>query len=51
MVSQSTDIVVRRLRVQAMGMLTDKVFFIFNSGKIILISLKIQVHQTRRYLF
>jgi hypothetical protein len=28
-----------------MGMLTDKVFFIFNSGKII-ISLKIQVHQT-----
>jgi hypothetical protein len=34
-VSQSTDIVVRRLRVQAMGMLTDKVFFIFNSGKII----------------
>jgi hypothetical protein len=25
-VSQSTDIVVRRLRVQAMGMLTDKVF-------------------------
>jgi hypothetical protein len=49
-VSQSTDIVVRRLRVQAMGMLTDKVFFHIQSGKIILISLKIQVHQTRHYL-
>jgi hypothetical protein len=32
-VSQSTDIVVRRLRVQAMGMLTDKVFFHIQIGQ------------------
>jgi hypothetical protein len=33
-VSQSTDIVVRRLRVQAMGMLTDKVFIQFGQNNI-----------------
>jgi hypothetical protein len=49
-VSQSTDIVVRRLRVQAMGMLTDKVFHI-QFGQNNINFTQIQVHQTRHYLF
>lgn len=32
-VAQSTDIVIRRLRVQAMGMLTDNVFFHLQLGQ------------------
>jgi hypothetical protein len=45
-VSQSTDIVVRRLRVQAMGMLTDKVFFHIQFGQNNINFTQIQVHQT-----